>query len=149
MEAGCDFSLDTWGVTKTIDVFTQNFYDHFTTRDWAAVEPWHCLCAENSIDLTSVPRKSDAPFFWVSGDVDDLVREPGSRHNFDTLCAAGYRMDFLECKGAGHTEAGMWSMSEQVAWATDRFAGKPLTNPCVQAPPVCCSGATNADCTTP
>ena len=123
--------------------------DGFVARDWAALDPWHCLAAENSIDLTSVARKTATPFYWVIGEADDLVRAPVARGMFDTLCGAGYSMDFLECKGAGHTETGTSSMKEQMAWVTDRLAGKPPENPCVKAEPVCCSGATNDACKTP
>ena len=75
--------------------------------------------------------------------MDELVHTPVERAVFLDLCAKGYAMEYLECKGADHTNGGLWSMGEQIAWATDRFAGKPLSNPCVVTEPVCCS-VTNA-----
>jgi hypothetical protein len=146
MGSSCSFGLDQYGVSKTTDLFTTAFVEKFTAHAWDGLAPWYCLYAENSIDLTSVTRKTGTPFYWVVGEKDELVDAAGARQMFDTLCTAGYAMDFLECKGAGHSEAGLSSMKEQIAWVRDRFDGKPLTNPCVKSDPVCCSGATNADC---
>lgn len=146
METTCTITLGDWGVTRASDVYTQAFVDAFIARDWAALDPWHCLFAENSIDLSSVPRTSSTPFYWVIGENDDLVRAPVARQMFDTLCGAGYSMEFLECAGAGHTEAGTSSMKEQLDWAAARLAGTPLSRPCEKSAPICCSGATNAGC---
>ncbi|MBI5528748.1 MAG: alpha/beta fold hydrolase [Deltaproteobacteria bacterium] len=146
MDNECVLDLSEYNVTKTSDVFTQPFIDAFLGRNWAGFEHWQCMFVENSIELTSVPRKSATPVLWVLAENDELVSTPLERQMYSDLCAAGYSMNHLECKGAGHSDGPMGSLKEQIAWVGDRFAKKPLENPCAVTEPVCCSGAKNEAC---
>jgi len=146
MDTECALDLSDHGATKTSDVFTQPFIDAFLGRNWTGFEHWECMFVENSIELTSVPRKSSTPVFWVLAENDELVSTPLERRMFEELCAAGYSMNYLECKGAGHSDGPMGSIKEQIAWVGDRLAGVPVADPCVVSAPVCCSGAKNESC---
>lgn len=109
---------------------------------WESAEPWTCYLRENSFATTSVPRLSDGPVLFVLSEGDTLVYTPVIRDDFDRLCSLGYRLEYLECAGAGHAEGAVWSLPEQVEWLEERLAGVPLdpARVCQQSAPIRCSG---------
>ena len=111
--------------------------------DWDAIEPWSCYLRENSPATTSIPRVSDIPLLVVFGEDDTLIHTPTQAADFDTLCSQGYRLEYLECAGAGHADAALSSLPEQLAWVDERLAGTPMdaARQCVRTPPVQCSGS--------
>jgi predicted esterase len=142
MDSECGFSFDAYGVKSQADLFSTQFIDSVSAGSWATSKPWYyCVTAENSIGLTSVKRKSSTPIYYVTAEKDELIPIEASRKAYDEMCAAGYSMNYLECKDALHTPGGLWSMPEQFMWANDRLAGKPLSNPCVRTAPVCCEAS--------
>jgi len=92
--------------------------------------PWGCLAVENGLTTTSIPfQPSTLPGYGIMfllGESDTLVDPPTERQSFDTLCAAGMPLQYLECAGASHTQATTYAMPEIVDFLSDRFAGKPL-----------------------
>ncbi len=101
--------------------------------------PWSCYLSHNSFATTPVKRYSDTPFFFVLGEKDDLVIPTVERDDFQRLCKMGYRMQFLECSGAGHVDAGKWSVPEQLEWLAARMKGEPMQHVCELAQPTRCS----------
>lgn len=101
-----------------------------STSGIRGLDPWGCLAAENSLLATSVPRAGSTTqgygILWVLGEQDQLVNTPIERASFQTLCRAGYRMQYLECLGATHTRATTWALPEILDFARARFDGRPL-----------------------
>jgi hypothetical protein len=141
MDTTCDAEDALNGATGIADIFAPGFVAAVQDGDWDAIEPWSCYLRESSPATTSVPRLRDVPLLVVFGENDDLVHTPTQAADFDRLCGQGYRLEYLECAGAGHSDAALWSLPEQLAWVEDRLAGVPLdtTRQCLRTPPVVCS----------
>jgi len=88
------------------------------------LEPWGCYLRENSFATARARLRSHTPTLFVLGEADDLVDAATERADFDRLCEMGYRLEYLECAGAGHTDAVAWSLPEQIAWLEARLAGE-------------------------
>ena len=145
MDTRCDVDLDAYDVTAVGDLFTDGFVQSVTGDPrWPGYERWGCIFAENSLPSSSVKPSGNPPILFVVSENDELVNSTVQRQSFDALCATGYRMQYLECAGARHTEGAVWSLPEQFAWLDDRLAGKPMTEVCQRTPPRCCQ-ATPAD----
>ncbi|MCC6875698.1 MAG: hypothetical protein IT378_15430 [Sandaracinaceae bacterium] len=105
-----------------------------------------CIAAENGLTSTSIPwLPAASPSYavlYALGELDDLVDPAIERASFDTLCASGMPLSYLECEGAGHIEATLWSLPEIVEFARARFAGEvvPPGELCVRGAPVRCRG---------
>ncbi len=108
----------------------------------ASWDPWYCYLEDNSIATARIPLYQDIPTLFVLGEHDDLVYPPVERDDFDRLCAMGYRMEYLECAGAEHTDAAIWSLVDQHAWVRDRLDDIPLdpATLCQRSAPVHCAG---------
>ncbi len=108
--------------------------------DWDALPPWGCYLAENSLPTTSVPRVSDTPILTVYGELDDIVRTPLERASVATLCAQGYRIEYLECAGEAHTGGGVAAMPYMMDWLDARLSDAPwpAADLCVVGDPVDC-----------
>jgi dienelactone hydrolase len=128
------------------DVYEQDFIDAVQVGDWDAIEPWSCFLRANSVSTTSVPRLSASPVLTVYGELDDLVIPQVQHADWEQLCADGWTLDHLECEGAGHAEATLFSIPEQLAWLRDRIADVPLAGVCQWREPVCCAGSTDEAC---
>jgi dienelactone hydrolase len=134
--------------SKTItDVFTKSLLDTAASSDGIAkLSPWGCMVVENGLTTTSVKRLAPtAPGYgilFVLGESDTLVDPATERPAFDTLCAQGMKMQYLECAGASHTKATAWALPEIVDFLRDRFAGKPMdaASTCVRAAASKCRG---------
>jgi len=100
--------------------------DGGVTRD--SDSPFGCLVSQNGLTTTKTPRlAATAPGYgilFVLGEADTLVNPPIERAAFQTLCAQGMPLQYLECAGAGHTKASTWALPEIVDFTRDRFAGK-------------------------
>lgn len=109
-------------------------------------DPWSCYVRENSLRESSVPPLRFTPTLLPYADEDELVVTAPLRDEFTRLCAAGYRLQYLECKGADHVDGALWSIPDQIRWVQDRLDGKPFTDVCERHPPVCCSGTPVGKC---
>jgi hypothetical protein len=130
MRLATQCSPDVRGLARET-LFTQRILDGAATMQGVrSLDPWGCLVTENGITSTSVPRSPHTAasygILWVLGESDQLVDTPIERASFETLCRAGYRMQYLECAGAAHTRATTWALPEILDFARDRFAGRAL-----------------------
>jgi len=83
-------------------------------RQGAWPEPFACFLEEGTLRRSTIPRNHDAPvFFQVSG-ADELVVGSVIAQDAGRLCEAGYRLDYLECAGANHTEGAAQSLPTQL-----------------------------------
>lgn len=128
-------------------VFDASFIDKIDHQQWDQLAPWSCYMNENSLATSSVKPLRHTPTFMAYSQNDDLVVTAPMRTEFDHLCSLGYKLHYLECEGAGHSQGATWSLPEQLAWVQDRLAGKPLTDMCQRHEPVCCSGSPASVCT--
>lgn len=144
LATSCDPS-GTWSGKGLSDVFQKKLLDA------AAVDggvrgfgPWGCLAVENGLTTTSIPfvpsQRAGYGIMFVLGESDTLVNPPIERTSFDTLCAGGMPLQYLECAGAGHVQATQWALPEIVDFLTDRYAGKALdpATRCKRSPAVRC-----------
>lgn len=130
-------------------VFTSSLLSAAAATDGLrALSPWGCMVVENGLTTTSVPRPAPkSPSYgvmFVLGEADTLVDPATERTGFDELCAQGMKMQYLECAGAGHTQATKWALPEIIDFVRDRFAGKPLdaATTCKRTAAVRCRGTT-------
>jgi hypothetical protein len=129
-------------------VYRQSFIDAVKQDRWTELEPWACFFRENSLATSSVQPKRVTPTFLIYSEKDNLVVTAPMRDEFTRLCASGYRLDYLECQDAAHTQGAVWSLSEQVAWIRERLEGKPLgDSACTLQAPKCCSSSPADVCT--
>lgn len=132
--------------TSTADIFQPALVEAASNDTLADVVPWGCMTAENGLTTTSVariaPESESYGILYVLGENDDLVHTPIERDAFETLCAQGMQMQFLECAGASHTEATFFAMPELLDFVDARFAREPFTGEgvCQVDAPVECRG---------
>lgn len=141
MDGSCRPDAVLAGIESVDQVYQPEILEAAAGGNLAALEPWGCYMRHNSIATTPFPLRNATPTLFVLGERDDLVDAASERADFDRLCAAGYRLDYLECAGAGHTEAAAWSLPEQIAWLQARLEGRPLDPAavCRRRPPSRCS----------
>ncbi|HEX4534371.1 MAG TPA: alpha/beta fold hydrolase [Rhizomicrobium sp.] len=109
---------------------------HFTQRglqqrflsvdDITSVEPWRALMAKNS---PGAPDPS-IPVFLAQGSADQVVRPTVTEGYMGALCKAGSRVKFVWLPGVTHLSVARKSADAFVAWAGDRFAGRPAPSDC-------------------
>lgn len=131
------------------DLFEQEFIDRVLAEDWDALQPFTCFWEANSLRTSPVRPLRFTPTLMQYSEEDELVIMDLERPDFSRLCSEGYRLQYLECAGASHTDGALWSITNQVNFAKDRLAGKPM-NPadvCVVHEPVCCPGSPADVCT--
>jgi acetyl esterase/lipase len=138
----CDAMDVLRDATDVAGVFDASWLAQGLGEPDASWDPWYCYLADNSITTARIPLYQDIPTLFILGENDDLVYTPVERDDFDRMCAMGYRMEYLECAGAGHTDAAIWSLVDQHAWVRDRLDNIPLdpATECQLSPPVHCSG---------
>jgi pimeloyl-ACP methyl ester carboxylesterase len=149
MDERCVISPSDMGLSGPGEVFTAALSQRINDGTWDRSDSFNCTAAANSVESTPVPRKDDTPFFYVTAERDELVPIESSRAAFDQMCASGYRMEYLECKDALHTNGGLWSMPEQIKWVKDRLAGKPMEKQCIRGTAACCEAANSGPCRRP
>ena len=138
----CELDIDVDLENASVDLlFSENLLEKAGNGQLSEMEPWACFYEENSLTDTSVPRLRTTPTLIVTGETDDLVTTSVVRDDVVKLCNDGYRIQYLECAGAGHVEAALWSLPEQVAWLKERLAGTEPeeTDVCKVNAPVQCS----------
>ncbi|MGM0575311.1 MAG: lipase family protein [Myxococcota bacterium] len=107
------------------DLYPADFLETAAAGGWEDLQPWGCYLEENSVGRTSVPRITDTPFLATFGELDDLVITELERKDIARLCEDGYRIEYLECAGEGHTGGAVASLPYMLAWVADRVAGEP------------------------
>jgi hypothetical protein len=128
-------------------MYKDEFINAVLAGDLEGIEPWGCYLNENSLATSRAKPRRFVPTMMIYSENDDLVVTEPMRQDFDRLCTLGYRLDYLECKNATHSEGAAWSLPEQVAWVRARLAGEPLpADICQRRAPVCCSGAPAEKC---
>lgn len=148
MDTDCDVNADEYKFTKSTDIFTEALYKAITEKkSWEGFEKWRCILAENSLNYTSVKRIVDVPFLFIVSEKDELVNPTVQRKSFDTLCQQGYKMNYIECQGAGHTNGAVWSLPLQLSWIKERLEGVPMKNSCQRTAPTCCPLSDSKVCT--
>ncbi len=125
LDSRCDFYATIDDVSST-QFFEAPFLAALDSPGLLQMDPWGCWFRENTLPQASMPRGSNAPVLWVNAGADDLVDTPTERASVATLCAQGYRIQYLECAGATHQNGSFWSLPEQRAWLKDRLDGKPM-----------------------
>jgi alpha-beta hydrolase superfamily lysophospholipase len=70
------------------------------------------------------------PLLVITGGADQTVSISAVRGIVNKACKSGTKLEFHPYPGLEHTPAMINSMPEQLAWAKDRFAGKPAGNSC-------------------
>lgn len=114
------------------------------SADLAALAPWGCYYGENSITTTSNPPKKSAPTLFVVAEKDEILPPARIQPDVEQLCAQGYAVEHLSCKGETHLNGALTSMPDVFAFLKERLAGKPIDpgKSCKLTSPVCCSGST-------
>lgn len=147
LAASCSASPE---VPATLDaLFTTSFLDAVAGDGVEAVAPAGCWLRESSLTASSVPRLGGDPpgygILWVVGAEDTLIHPPIERAAYDALCAAGTPLAYLECEGASHTEASVWSIPELLEFLDARRAREPFTRECARPVAARCRGTPEAD----
>lgn len=125
-------------ITTVEQVYQPEYIEALQSGD--DLEPWTCYLDRATLTATDIPRTHDTPLFFQVSELDDLVVGSIERADFPSLCAMGYRANYLECAGMGHTDGAVASIPQQWAWLQARLAGEEMTDVCVQGPPVECEG---------
>ena len=142
LAASCSAGIDT---PATLDaLFTTSFLDAVATAGVESVAPAGCWLRESSLTTTSVPRLAHTAagygILWVVGSEDTLIHPPIERAAYDTLCAAGMPLEYLECEGASHTEASVWAIPELLEFLDARRAGEVFAPQCTRPAAGRCRG---------
>lgn len=139
----CHIDLPLGSGNVTIEgLFTAQFRQALADGQFTAIEPWHCYYSENS-PVSMTPAVIDpSPTLVVLGETDDLVITDLVSPGIDTLCNMGLPVVTVECAGAGHVQASIWSLPLQRDWVRQRIAGIPLdlADVCTAWEPTCCTG---------
>ncbi len=141
-ENRCSIDLGIDPDTATLDLlFDTDFTKAVQERRFDDIGPWNCYYQENSLGTSPVLPLRHTPTLMVYAENDTVVDTDSQKIDFEALCSKGYRLDFLECRGAGHTQAALWSLPEQLAWIRARLAGTPVPDgeTCTVEAPVVCS----------
>jgi acetyl esterase/lipase len=140
MMASCsDFpSVDDAEVLE--DIYSTDALAQAATGSLEGFEPWACYLGMADLEHTAIPRTIDPPVLIQVSGADDLVVASTVRDSIPGLCADGYRIDYIECEGASHTEGAVDSLPYQIEWVADRLAGTPLPaeETCVVDAPIDC-----------
>ncbi|MBN2496303.1 MAG: alpha/beta fold hydrolase [Deltaproteobacteria bacterium] len=123
---GCDADQVLEGLDEVGQVYRPGFIEAVSAGRWDDVEPWACYLERNSVLGSGIEPEHFLPTLFVVSELDDLVYAPAQRDDFERLCAVGYSLDYLECKGAQHAEGAVFSLPEQIAWVAERLAGTPI-----------------------
>lgn len=138
--ANCDG--DTLDDISTLEqLYTPQLLSASQQPDWANFQPWRCYADENTLGASTVPRLDDTPLLMVLAQNDTLVDPAIERASFGRLCEQGYRISYLECADAKHTQGFFYSLDDQLDFVAARLAGEPMpANTCqIQAARTCSS----------
>ena len=142
MYSGCAAEDQFDGLTEVSQVYQPTVIEKGLAGEWDALEPWGCYLRTNSITWTPITRLRDTPTLFVVSQNDKLVYAQAERDDFPRLCAQGYRLQYLECADAEHSDGAIWSLPEQTAWVKERLDGKSIAaaDLCVRKDAVRCLG---------
>jgi len=142
MATECSLGGLSSDATDVTQIFTPTFLDLVDTGFPDDGSVWSCIMRANSFPHFSVEPLDLPPTMFVLSENDELVNTPIERDSFDTLCAQGFAMEYLECAGVGHAEGAVGSFAEQLDFLAARRRGDvwPANAQCVRTPPVVCSG---------
>jgi len=125
------------------DLFTDSFLAS-AQADIRATAPVGCWLAESSLTTTSIPRinvdSASYGMLFVLGSEDQLIHPPIERAAYDTLCAGGTPLEYLECEGASHTRATAWAIPEVFSFLDARRAGTAFAPQCTRPAASRCMG---------
>jgi pimeloyl-ACP methyl ester carboxylesterase len=139
MESCNDFpSID--GATTLEELFQPELLAQATTGGLEGFDPWACYLGMADLEDTLIPRTIDPPVLVQVSGADELVVASTVRDSIAGLCDDGYRIDYIECEGADHTEGAINSLPYQIEWVAERLAGTPLpeSEVCVVDAPIEC-----------
>jgi len=139
MADGCDSGDAFDDITTVEEVYTPEFIAAAAIADWDAIEPWSCYLGQSTLHDSAIPHGNDTPTLYVISAEDTLVAADVVRDDFPVLCDQGYRLDYLECEGASHSEGAVQTLPYQWAWVERQLAGEGMDDPCVAKEPVDCS----------
>jgi hypothetical protein len=120
-------------------VFTPAFLAASQEPAFGKNKPWDCYLSENSLPTTAVPKLDSIPSVFLLGEDDDLVDNTVERASFETLCAQGHVLTYLECKGASHTKPLSYAFDQWLDFLEARLNGTPVTGACVVRPAETCT----------
>jgi dienelactone hydrolase len=121
----CKPEGDYSDVTQLSQVYLASFLASVSAGDFDAVAPWGCYLEKNGLLGSPVPRVGKAPILTGWAENDDLVITATERKSFENLCASGYRMEYFECAGLGHSEGGLAGLPYARKWTEARLRGDP------------------------
>ena len=140
MMADCsDFpSID--GAETLEEIYSAEVLAQAATGSLEGFEPWACYLGMADLEHTAIPRTIDPPVLIQVSGADDLVVASTVRDSIPGLCDDGYRIDYIECEGADHTEGAVNSLPYQIEWVAERLAGTPVPEAeiCVVDAPIEC-----------
>jgi hypothetical protein len=146
LTANCSPSDVIGHTTVLTDVFQMPVLDAASAGTLRSFVPFGCWSEENGLVATStarIPQANPLPSYgilWVLGENDELVTTPIERGSYDTLCAAGMPLEYLECAGAGHVDTTFWSIPEILDFLDARRAHTAFTPACTRPAAVTCRG---------
>jgi len=103
----------------------------FLSSDPNADASWSAVIKEQ----TPSPPPAGMPMFLAQGTADTVVLASSNALLNNQWCAAGVRVQTLWLGGVVHQNAVLAGGPAFIAWATDRFAGKPAPSTCDQPVP--------------
>ncbi len=139
MESCSDFpSVDD--ADSLDDLFQQDLIDQAATGTLDGFDTWACYLGMADLEDTVIPRTIDPPVLVQVSGADELVVASTVRDSIPGLCDDGYRIDYIECEGADHTDGAVNSLPYQLEWVADRVNGVPLDEAeiCVIDEPIEC-----------
>lgn len=139
VHSACTLGGIIGGAKTPADVFTPAFLAA-ATKGFVGDDPWSCVLRHNSLVHDNVTSPTPPPMLVALAEQDELLSGPIQQAAYDTLCAAGLPVRYLECAGLGHTAGALASLPEQLAFLHARRAGEPLTGTCQRGPAVTCTG---------
>jgi pimeloyl-ACP methyl ester carboxylesterase len=140
MLASCNDFPSVEGATTLEEIFSPEVLAQAATGSLEGFEPWACYLGMADLEHTAIPRTIDPPVLIQVSGADELVVASTVRDSIPGLCADGYRIDYIECEGADHTDGAIYSLPYQMEWVADRVAGEPLPESeiCVVDAPIAC-----------
>lgn len=126
-------------------ILTSTLRDAAAAGTLDAVPTWGCILSESSLLDTSIPRLSTASdpgygILFITGEGDTLLPPAIERPAYDTLCAAGVPLAYVECAGAQHADAALWTIGETLDFVEARLRGDAFTAACARPAAARCSG---------
>lgn len=141
MQSGCGAPGDIQRINSLEEVYTAEFLSAARESRWEDMDPWGCYLRTNSVATSPVPRLADTPILVTYGERDNLVITAVETDSIRDLCTMGYRIQYLNCAGKGHTDGTIDTLPYAHRWTQALLAGRdPATARwCAIEGPVDCS----------